>query len=489
MQVVSIAKQRASSNGARNDTNGSAQPSRAPAFERGDHVELGLALLDALPSDAPIVADYGALHTYSQSRGIWSKVERGAASRTVQAFAGASVGVEKPKSLRLRASDVHGAMELAEDQASRPGFFDDATPGLAFDNGFVRLEGKAIRFVAHSPEHAARYAYPFEYASGAECPRWIECLRAAWRDDADVDAKIACLQEFAGASLLGLATKYQRAIVLYGVGANAKSTIAKVIEAAFPPGSTSAVAPQSWGNEYRLAHLAGKLLNVVNELPETDILAGETFKTVVTGEKTTAREIRQAPFDLCARAGQLFAANRLPSTTDHSHGFWRRPLVLTFSRDFALSEQNANIADEIIAAELAGIVAWMLAGAQRVIEQGRYTEPASSVAAVSDWKRGADPIALFVEERTRKARTDAERTPAKALFTAYVEWAEANRFKVMSVTSFGLRMRAIGLPSEHTRDGKTYSVTLLRAGEQPDPADEKYQDEEREGIRGEGGTS
>jgi putative DNA primase/helicase len=348
----------------------------------------------------------------------------------------------------------------------QPDFFASGPPGLAFVNGFAKLGAGRVDFEAHSPEHRARYAFPFAYDPAAPRARWLACLADAFQGDDDAADKIECLQEFAGAALFGLATKYQKAIVMFGEGANAKSTIANVIAAAFPAGSTCAVAPQTWGNEYRLAMMAGKLLNVVNELPEADILSGEDFKSMIDGSPKTARRIREAPFTFSARAGHLFAANKLPGSNDQSHGFWRRFIVLTFHRVFAEHEQNPNLADEIIRDELPGVVAWMVEGAKRIMVKGHYTIPASSAAAVASWRCGTDPVALFIEEKTRPAKAGAERTRSADLFAAYRDWSETNAHKVMSRSSFGRRMTAIKLGSVHTMTGEVYPVTLLRFGEQ-----------------------
>lgn len=453
-------------------------PARPPLrFERGDHVELAARLLDELAedSDARPLADLGTLHTYDDAAGTWTAVERARASRAVQRFSGALCGGEKPRPLCIRAQDVNGAIRLATDQAEREGFFDAPAAGLAFGDCFVRLEGDRLTTEPHSPGHAARFAYPFKFQETAECPRWLACLAEAFRGDVEVAEKIACLQEFAGASLFGIATRFQRAIVLFGTGDNAKSTVASVIAAAMPRGSACAVPPQSWGSEYRLALMSGKLLNVVSELPEADILDGETFKSMITGDLMTARPIREAPFTFTARAGHLFAANRLPGSNDQSHGFWRRMIVITFQRVFTEAEKTPGLAESILAEELPGIVAWVIAGARRLLAQGRYTIPVSSSATVTAWKRGADPVAQFVEEKTRPPKDYRERETARSLFDAYVAWAEANRFKVMSSHTFGMRLRAIGYGSEHTRTGEVYPVTLLRIGEvaaDEDPAED-----------------
>lgn len=446
---------------------------RAPreniAFITGDHTEMARALLAELGPPEFMRAAHNTLYAYDDKLGIWQPADRARASQIVQGFSGKMTMTDPPRPIRVRASDVSGAIQLAQDRVTVPEFFDKAPHGLAFSNGFVRLVKGQLRCVPHSPSHGARYAYPFAVDDGATCPQWEQCLLDAFAGDGDAGEKIAAIQEYAGASLLGFATRFTRAIVMFGNGANAKSVIAEVVASAFPPGSTCAIPPQTWGNEYRLALLAGKLLNVVNELPEADILAGETFKGIVDGNQTTARPIREAPFDYHPRAGHLFAANRLPQSNDQSHGFWRRMMVIEFNRTFAAHEQDTMLADRIIREETPGVVAWMLAGARRVIYQGQLTIPPSSISAVRNWQHSSDPVSLFVAEKTRTARDHGDRSSCGTMFEAYTSWAEKNRFKVMSSSSFGRRIAGLGFPSEATHDGYVYPLALLTTGEKPSP--------------------
>jgi len=434
-------------------------------FERGDHVEIAEALISRLREAAPVIADMGDLYSYSHPTGVWGPVQEASASRIVQSFAGSFVVHGKPPILKVRASDVDGSIRLAKHAVDRPEFFANAPAGLAFYDVFVRLHGARIVTEPHHPEHAARFCYDFAYDPAAPCARWLGFLDAAFRGDKDAADKIELIQEFAGAALVGMATKYQRCVIFTGDGANGKSTCAEILEAGFPAGSTSAISPQKLGENYMLHQIAGKLLNVALELAEDEILAPGSFKGIIDGMKMTARDIRESPYDFKPRAGHLYAANRLPGTTDHTHGFWRRWLVVEFNRIFRAEEQNVHLKDEIISTELQGIVAWLLEGARRLAERGRYKVPESSGQAVERWRHSADPVAIFVSERAVMAATDEERTGASYLFTEYVAWAEKFKFRAMSITKFGQRMRGLGFASQHTRTGQVYPVRIRREGE------------------------
>jgi len=148
-----------------------------------------------------------------------------------------------------------------------------------------------------------------------------------------------------------------------------------------PAGTTSAIAPQDWAQEYRRAMLVGKHLNAVGELPEREIIASEAFKAIVTGDPIVGRIIRESPMTFRPKAGHYFAANRLPGTSDQTEGFWRRFVVLTFNRNLKDDPtRDPEIVSKLLT-ELPEIVSWLLEGAARLIRAKAYTIPSSHHAA------------------------------------------------------------------------------------------------------------
>lgn len=447
-------------------------PRNPEPLQRGDHAEVAGRLVDLLRRDAPCVHVDGCFYRYSHERGIFEPIDRAVLSRSVQGFAGAPVnngktpkGTPKFKPLRVNAGDVSGTTKLAADIATEPEFFEAAPRGVAFSGTFVEVTAEGIAQHEHSPKHRARYAYPFGFAREAEPAGLLEFFGQVWRDDADREQKIALVQEYLGVSLLGLATRYQKAIVLVGDGANGKGVLGSIIERCMPPGSVVSIAPQDMAGEYRRAMLAGKLLNIVSELPEGDILDSESWKAIVAGDTTTGREIRGAPFTFKPAAGHIYSANRLPGTSDQSHGFWRRLIVLGFGRVFQPHEQNPGLADHIVETEARAVVSWALQGAQRVLASGGYTMPDSSGKALEGWQRAADQVRAFVDDWTTRLPLDAapsSGTKAEALYRAFRSWAVENGHRPMASNKFGERMRLLGLPSHKTMNGNTYPVILDR---------------------------
>jgi P4 family phage/plasmid primase-like protien len=439
--------------------------SEEPLFERGDQVELAEHYASTLAPAGEAVHDEGATYRYDITRGLFVALPDATQSCTVQGYAGIEAGEKgKSKPLKLSASDVSGVLTLARARLASPRFFADAPAGLAFEDGFVVASEHGARRVPHSPDHRARHGFAFAFDGPSKPAGFLKMLGEVFEPDDDREQKIARLQELGGAAITGISTDFQKCVVFTGVGANGKSAVIRIVESAMPAGSVVSIPPQRWGNEYRRASLATALLNVVSELPESDILDAEIFKAIVTGDMIDAREIYGSPFMLSPRAGHLFAANRLPGTNDTTLGFWRRFDVIPFNRRFEGSDANPRIAEDIIAAEQPMIVRWFLAGAVRLLAQRGYTVPPSSLEAVQAWRRSANPVAIFVDECTRDATADEPGTKASQLYQQFRSWCEHNGHRPMASTKFGMRMGEIGKGHEKARDANYYRVVFNGGG-------------------------
>lgn len=428
------------------------------AFRIGDHVELGRALVDDLGGRDALVHD--ELHTWrhSAATGLWEKIERAEESRIVQGYSGAALGEKKV--LNLKASDVSGAIKLASDQIAKPGFFRAVPSGIAFSNGFVRVDATGVHVVPLEREHRARAGYAFAYEPGAVPSAFLAFLEGIFRDDVDKADKVAFVQEFFGACLLGIAPVYQRCVYGIGGGDNGKSRVADILLGCFPEGTTSAIPPQDFGQEYRRALLVGIRLNAVGELPDRDIMASEAFKAIVAGDPIVGRVIRESPVMFRPIAGHYFAANKLPGSTDHTDGFWRRPVVLTFNRSFKTDPtRDPEIHTRILATERPAIVSWLISGAARLVKSTRYTIPPSHEAALAKWRKEADQVALFVDAETRA--NDGRGTGAADLYSAYVAWAQRNGHRPVASNTFGQRMKLLGLEPRKTMHGWRYPISTL----------------------------
>lgn len=433
-------------------------------LERGDHAEVADILAREFESRAKVslVFDRDDLWRYDIGTGLWEVVDREQVTRLVGLLAGMPIDSEEKnaKSFKGSKSNADGVLAYLR---SRPrgefgkGFFDAAPEGVAVPNGFVKMKGGEVVLEACEWTHRVRDRMPIAFDRTAVAPTWLESLEDWFEGDPDGEDKVAFLQEFVGACLLGFATRFQKCAILVGEGANGKSVFVEVVTALFPHGTVTAVPPHDFSDERMGAALDRSRLNAVSEVPERAILASEGFKAAVSGDLMTRREAYCKAITFKPRAGHLFAANRLPVVTDTSDGFWRRAVVVGFNQRFEGERCDRGLASRIIKSELEGVFAWAVEGASRLERRGRFTLPSSSGNALDEWRRESNPVELWLDERCERSGW----TDATALFDDFARWTHANGFKLLSSREFGKRMiHTLGRDSKRKSSRSEYGATL-----------------------------
>jgi len=450
---------------------GDARAAKLKVFERGDEVEIAKGLLEVLGADDDLVHTEGSFFRYDGTTGLYGVVTRDELSREVQSFAGRLVmGDDKPRVLRVSRRMVDGACALAADQVSNSTFFDEAPRGIGFRNGFATVSADGVQLHPHGRSNRSRTALPFDYDPEARSERFAQYLEEVFAGDVDADDKRAALQEFAGACLLGIATRYARAFILLGTGRNGKSVFIDILVALFPESARSAVAPQAFESDYFRALLAGKLINSVAELPRADIMRGEAFKAIIAGDIVTARQIYKEPITFRPKAGHVMAANTLPGSDDLTAAFWERVHIITFNRVFAQHERDKTLTARIVATESPGVAFWALQGAARLLargDHGAYTEPSSHAMVLADWKLRADQVRQYIGDRTRPTTEASRRTQAMVLYSDYKKWAQENGHRPLANPGFGERLKALGIRKIKPHSQNFYEVELVTGADVP----------------------
>ena len=438
-----------------------------PRFVLGSEVEFADAVCEDLERDLPMVFDREKLWLYKETTGVWDEMKPVRVYNTMARFDGELVVIGRDAQGNPRTRPLKVSNRLTEDvcklvwkRRTKTGFFDKSAHGVCFQNGFMKVVDGSIQLEEFSPEHRALHGLPFVYTQGKTPVEFVKMLKGCFKDDKDANEKVELVRQFIGVCLLGLATKYQKGMMLVGDGANGKSTFQAVVAALFKgEGMVTAVPPQEMEQEYRRAMLSKSLLNVVNELPEADILSSEAVKAMISGDLVVGRYIRQAPFEFKPRAGHLFSANNLPGVRDMSRGFWRRWLVVEFNREFKEKEQDRFLAARIIRDELSTIASWAMDGAESVIQSGSYVEVESSEKAVSSWRMQADQVAMFMEQKTEQAE-ESDWIPAEKVYVTYCQWAKMNNHYPLSATKFGRRLTTLGVDKKRVKSGNVYRVKI-----------------------------
>ena len=170
------------------------------------------------------------------------------------------------------------------------------------------------------------------------------------------------------------ALKEEKALILYGTGANGKSVFFEIVNALLGPDNVSSYSLQSLTNDngYFRAKLANKLVNYASEINGN--MEAALFKQMVSGEPVEARLPYGQPFILRQYAKLIFNCNELPKDVEHSNAYYRRFLIIPFDVTIPEHEQDKNLHIKIIEKELSGVFNWVLQGLSRLLEQKRFSD-------------------------------------------------------------------------------------------------------------------
>jgi P4 family phage/plasmid primase-like protien len=436
-------------------------------LDRGDHVELAERACFEQRMKGELRHTGDAWCQYDEERGVHREVESAELARFLHTYAGRYV-VRRGKQLQVvgfNDGTVRGVMNCMRDMTSEPGFFDEAPHGIMFENGFLRVsDAGEMVLEAKASEHRARFSHPFPFEAGAAPVRTLAYLLDVFGGDPDWELKIALLREHAGLSILGMAPRFQKALVLVGSGGNGKSQWLQLLPRLVPDGACTQIPPQEWAREYYRAELAGKLLNVVQEMPEAEIIGSEAFKAIVAGENITGRQPAGRVFRYRPRAGHIFACNTLPASQDNTHGFWRRMVVVTFNRVFEGENNRPDLWKDLLP-EIPKIVSWCIEGALEALKRNGLQVPSSSVAARDEWATETDPVRLFLLEKTEAIPTEAthnQGTPTVNVYKAYRRWCSGAGIRFpLTRPVFYRRLKAAGHVVCRSGGRDYYRLTLV----------------------------
>jgi phage/plasmid-associated DNA primase len=466
--------------------------SRKLKLDLGSSEELGRQLLEVLREEGDghnVVFSEGSFWEYIEKRdrkrvGRWVSISEGELHRIIGSFDGSEYPGstadakrgKRTKLLRVSHALAKDAISRASMQAEAPEFFATAKKGLAFTNGLLRVtESGEIERLPHSAEHRVRAGYPFPYDPKAKRERFDKMQREHFVGDPDAQQKIECMQEHFGGGLFGFSTKYEKCLALPSDGGSGRSATLQIIEAAFPAGSVSHIDAKELRSAERRTRLVAKLLNFSDEVPPDAFLETEDFKKVVTGNNVTAEGKFRASYEFRPVALHVYPIQNIASS-ELSTAFFRRFNVVRYNRSFEGDPSRVyGLADEIIATEISGIVAYLVEGAARLRRQNGYTVPASHAAEVLRWRSETDTVTAFVAaemvrakfDEPRNARRGARLTPSEKhdwtlqsdLYPDYTGWcAENGRRKPVHSDTFSKRLKAIGVASKHGEKGTYYGV-------------------------------
>jgi P4 family phage/plasmid primase-like protien len=246
----------------------------------------------------------------------------------------------------------------------------------------------------HTPKLFFLDCSPTKYDKDATRPEFDKFINSLQCD------KLDALQEFSG-YLLEDTPKHKKALMLNGPTDSGKTTFTNAIVNVIGINSTGGIPIQDLEHRFQQQRLYKKRANLCGDLGAEAFNKVGLFKRTTGGDPIEA-EIKGAnkPLKFIWGGKHWFDVNDMPNTEGDADtdAFYNRLVMDTFPIQLTKDKIDKNLSHKL-ALESSGILNWMLDGLKRLEANGGFTD-SSSIDEIRDhYKRNADNIYSFVQDR------------------------------------------------------------------------------------------
>ena len=314
---------------------------------------------------------------------------------------------------------------------------------INLQNGTFEISPQGTNLRPFDRSDFITYQLPFEYNPQATAPLFEAYLNKVLPDP----ERQRVLAEYLGFVFIkhgSNALKEEKALILYGTGANGKSVFFEVVNALLGTDNVSSYSLQSLTNDngYFRAKLANKLVNYASEINGN--LEASIFKQLVSGEPVEARLPYGQPFILKQYAKLIFNCNELPKDVEHTNAYFRRFLIIPFDVTIPPHEQDKNLHTKIIEKELSGVFNWVLKGLNRLLEQKKFSDCEAAQQAVEQYKIESNSVQMFLNENEYKGSSINYKL-IKDLYPEYRSFCMDDGMTPFKKSNFIKQLRALSL--------------------------------------------
>jgi putative DNA primase/helicase len=317
-------------------------------------------------------------------------------------------------------------------------------------NGVLDLETGNL--LAHAREFLCTKNLNIPFDKDASCPRWFEFLDQIFERNQSL---INFLQRAVGYSLTGK-TIEQVLFLLYGTGANGKTTFIEIMKALLGPYAKQAnfetfLAAKMPSNHNDLARFQGARFVAAVEAGEGRTLDETIVKQVTGGDSITTRFLYKEYFEFRPQLKLWLVANDKPRVVGTDEAIWRRIRLVPFNVTIPPSKRDKQLLEKLMA-ELTGILAWAVEGCLDWQKHG-LGEPVEVQEATSQYRTEMDTLESFMNERCERGAQYS--VLAANIYDGYKKWCEFTLEHPMTQQKFGLRLRKMEFTSTRLR-GQRY---------------------------------
>jgi len=225
---------------------------------------------------------------------------------------------------------------------------------------------------------------------------------------------------------------------LTGSGANGKSTFVEMITK-WVGELASHIDISNFDDGTSLVSLAGKLVNVADDVDAIYLEKSKNLKTMASGNTIGCRAIYSQPIELKNTATLIFTANEPPVFKDKSDGISRRLLIIPFTNK--VKKRIFNL-DELLSSDNAKsyLLNLALQGIKRIYENNLELSNSVTIKnATEQYYIDNDSVLGYVTDYP-----NIENNAIGTVYDAYMEYCEDSNLKAVSKNKFSRRLKMLG---------------------------------------------
>lgn len=303
-------------------------------------------------------------------------------------------------------------------------------------NGILDVASRHLE--PHTPDLLTTVQFGVAYDTEATCPGLRRfCQEVLPKDSTEVLAELTawCMMEDNPAD---------QAVMLRGAGSNGKSILLAVLTETLGLENVSAMELHEIAEDrFAAADLYLKVANIAADVTSAHLEKTGPFKAITSGDPVRAQRKFEHAFTFVNRAKLLFSANRTPVSEDTSDGFFRRWVVVPFTRTFKVGDgtglnRRALLGRLLRASEGSGLLNWALERWDHVAAYGLTVTP-TMAAAHRKFRLESNPLGAYLADATvlETSLSPSASIPCKEFLDGYRAFARANDCPVYSATHIG----------------------------------------------------
>ncbi len=306
-------------------------------------------------------------------------------------------------------------------------------------NGTINL--RTGKLEPHSRANQITKLADVHFDPSASCPTWDAFLDKIMRYKPDL---LRFIRQMVGYALTG-ETREQCLFMLYGTGANGKSTFIEVINAmmgdyARQADFTTFAVRSGESPRNDVARLAGARFVAATETESGQRLSEVVVKQLTGGDTVTARFLHKEFFEFKPTFKVIVATNHKPTIRNTDEGIWRRIRLVPFTVTIPVADRDQKLKEKLLQ-ELPGILAWAVRGCLDWQAHGLIV-PSSVSQATSSYRTEMDVIAAFIEDACVQDK-EARVNPSD-LYNTYRMWCSVNGERELAQRKFSQEIESRG---------------------------------------------